>query len=509
MSPPRPSPLRIQQALTALLILFLLAGAVRGLGEGYSYWSDELWSVSASRADWGVMLRDWLLPDTHPPLYQALLKLWIALAGSGESATRSLSVLMAAASLVAMALFSSGRGAGRRLVSVAFLGTSPAFLFYSQETRSYATSLAFSAVMLGAALQLRQRALAALPRRPPPDRTETSLRDLFVLSCLLLSLTHYLSALFVLVVLAAATAEGLILRRRRQALPLLAALLAWPLVHLLGSSFSNKLERLDWIRVTPISGTLSEFLAGTLPLLIPARVGPAGWLLIATALATAVVFAVTAWRCRPPLPAPPGPEAGEVRFLLLVIAAFLGVMVALDPIKPLSQARYFIVVLPALAWLSGDGWELSRRCGRARRGALAAMVAVALLLQWQIGVRELARKRTPLQDYKAMAAFVTRSGVCREGCWGHGWPLETLSPLYFPPDSLRPWPGGPQAAAFPLTRPFLGFHGARDALPKLRAANPAFACWEAPGAWRTAPFLLLPPTSRAQPALAGLRPCPP
>jgi len=47
----------IQLAISALLVLFFLLAASRGLGDNASYWSDELWSVSASRADWGVMLR--------------------------------------------------------------------------------------------------------------------------------------------------------------------------------------------------------------------------------------------------------------------------------------------------------------------------------------------------------------------------------------------------------------------------------------------------------------------
>jgi len=143
--------------LTAVLILCCLGFAGQGLTTAYSYWSDELWSVAASSADWGVLVHDWLIPDVHPPLYQVLLKLWIGFFGGGESATRSLSFLIAALGLVAAALCSSGRGAGRRLFTVAFLGTSPSFLFYAQETRSYALSLTLSTLMLGTALLLRHR----------------------------------------------------------------------------------------------------------------------------------------------------------------------------------------------------------------------------------------------------------------------------------------------------------------------------------------------------------------
>ena len=57
----------LQPVLTGLLILFCLAMAGRGLGNPYSYWSDEIWSVGASSTGWGGLMRDWLIPKTHPP----------------------------------------------------------------------------------------------------------------------------------------------------------------------------------------------------------------------------------------------------------------------------------------------------------------------------------------------------------------------------------------------------------------------------------------------------------
>lgn len=501
---------RFQLAITGGLIFIFLLAAGWGLGDNDSYWSDELWSVSASRAEWGVMLRDWLIPDTHPPLYQSLLKLWIGIGGSGEMATRSLSLLMAALGLLATALFASGRGAGRRLVSVAFLGSSPAFMVYAQESRSYATSLALSAVVLGVALELRQRRLGGSSNILLAGWGDGTLRGLFVLACLLLSLTHYFSLLFVLVVLAVVSAEGLVLARRRQVLPLLLGLLVWPAAHLLSSSFANKLQRLSWIRVEPIHGTITQFLEGTLPLLAPGRAGAAGLLLLSVGLAAALVLGFSgAFRGPSPgVPGPSSPARGEGRFLLLVIGVFLALMLPIDLIKPLSQPRYYIVLLPAVAYLFGHGWELTRRLGHGRRLALASLLAVWLLLQWQLGQRELAEKRAPWQNYKLMASFVERSGLCDGGCWSNGWPLDTLSPLYFRPGQLQQTPDGWPDAGEPLNRPFLGFHRAHKDRPALRAAHPDLACWEAPGAWRNTPFILLPRTSAVQPARHGLRPCP-
>jgi uncharacterized membrane protein len=489
-----------RRLLTAVLILCCLGLAGQGLTTAYSYWSDEIWSVAASSADWGVLFRDWLIPDTHPPLYQVLLKLWIGVLGSGETATRSLSFLIAALGLGAAALCSSGRGSGRRLATVAFLGTSPSFLFFAQETRSYALSLTLSTLMLGMALLLRQRS----------GRREAALRWGFRLTCVLLSMTHYFSLLFVLVVLAVSAAEGLVLRRRRDAVGLGLLLLLPPLGHGLISPIGTKLDRVSWIEVKPITGTLEQFSRGLLTLL-DLRQGQLAHLAL-IALVVAVCCAFGSWRnLRRFLLEPPHrmPLAlGEARYLLLVLGLFLALLLVIDPIKPLSQARYLIVVLPAVAYLVGTGWELSGSLRPFRRRALAILLATVLLLQLRTGQRMLAEKRAPLQDYRAMASFVNSTGLCTGGCWSTGWPPGALMGTYFRPGQLRDIEKHDPPTLQSLDQPLLGFQGQRERIAELRAANPTMACWEAPGAWRSAPFILLPRTSPEKPEHHGLRPCP-
>ncbi|WP_172637153.1 hypothetical protein [Cyanobium gracile] len=490
-----------RRLLTAVLILCCLGFAGQGLTTAYSYWSDEIWSVAASSADWGMLFRDWLLPDTHPPLYQVLLKLWIGVFGGGETATRSLSFLIAALGLGAAALGSSGRGSGRRLATVAFLGTSPSFLFYAQEARSYALSLALSTLMLGTALLLRQRT----------GRHEAALRWGFRLACVLLSLTHYFSLLFVLVVLAVSAADGRVLRRRREAAVLGLLLLLPPLTHGLVSPVGAKFERIDWIEVEPIIGTLMQFSRGLLPLLDLhqgqlAQLGLIG-------LAVGIGCAFGSWRnLRRFLVEPTHqlPQAlGEARYLLLVIGLFLALMLVIDPIRPISQARYTIVVLPAVAYLVGTGWELAAGLGRFRRSSLAVLLVAVLLLQLQIGQRMLADKRAPLENYRGMAAFVNSTGLCEGGCWSTGWRPDALMGTYFRPGQLRDLEERDPADPMPLRQPLLAFHGNREQMKELSGTNPQLACWEAPGAWPAKSFILLPHTSPAQPARHGLRPCPP
>jgi len=110
--------------------------------------------------------------------------------------------------------------------------------------------------------------------------------------------------------------------------------------HALASSIVNKLDRVSWIEVKPIVGTLEQFSRGLLPVLDLRQGQLAPLDLISLAVAVCCAFG-SAGALRRFLMAPSQqlPAAqGEARFLLLVI----------DPIKTLSQARYLIVVLPAV-----------------------------------------------------------------------------------------------------------------------------------------------------------------
>lgn len=382
-----------------------------------------------------------------------------------------------------------------------FLGTSPSFLFYAQEARSYALSLTLSTLMLGTALLLRQRTTGR----------ESPLRWVFRLACVLLSLTHYLSLLFVLVVLAVSAADGQVLRRRWEAAVLGVMLLPPPLGHALASSIGNKLDRVSWIEVKPIVGTLEQFSRGLLPVLDlrQGQLAPLGLISLAVAVCCAFGWAGALRRF---LLAPfqqLQAAQGEARFLLLAIGLSLALMLVIDPIKPLSQAHYLIVVLPAVAYRVGTAWELSGSLGPFRRRALAVLLVSVLLLQLRIGPRLLAEKQAPLENYRAMATFVNGTVLCAGGCWSTGWRADALMGTDFRAGQLRDLEERDPAGIAPQRQPLLAFHGTRTTIRTLGTAHPESASWEAPGAWEARAFILLPRGSAVWPERHGLRPCPP
>ncbi|SNB70642.1 Uncharacterized membrane protein [Thermoflexus hugenholtzii JAD2] len=178
-------------------LLLLLAFGLRlyRLGEP-SLWGDEGLSLYRARASWEELLRGRIVLrglqpietiDNHPPLYFAVLKAWVGLAGDSEFALRFPSVF---ASILLIPL---AWATGRRLrepaaawAGAALTAASPLYLWYAQEARMYTLLALESGLLLFLLL---------------PSRHGTSLglrRQIAALVTLLaMILTHYTAFLLV------------------------------------------------------------------------------------------------------------------------------------------------------------------------------------------------------------------------------------------------------------------------------------------------------------------------
>src|ERR1044072_6017769 len=97
------------------------------------FWIDE--GIAVGIAQHGLTdIPGLLREDGSPPLYYVLLHGWLALAGDGEAAARTLSLLFAAA-LVPASWWAANAIAGRRagVAAVAIAATCPLPSYYAQE----------------------------------------------------------------------------------------------------------------------------------------------------------------------------------------------------------------------------------------------------------------------------------------------------------------------------------------------------------------------------------------
>lgn len=140
----------------ATVLALIAAGAIIrlvALGQ-QSYWVDEIRSVLMAQ---GGPQHTWAYAiwNVHGPLHLVLLKIWMAIFGQGEAATRAMSALFG---IVGLPLFYSvavpligGRAARYGLALLAF---SPFHLWYSQETRNYA--MLFDVALLAVPIYLNE-----------------------------------------------------------------------------------------------------------------------------------------------------------------------------------------------------------------------------------------------------------------------------------------------------------------------------------------------------------------
>jgi mannosyltransferase len=129
-------------AALALLTAASLALRTGGLRSGY--WIDEGIAVGIASHPL-VDIPHALVQDGSPPLYYVLLHVWMGVAGSGEAATRSLSLLFALLA-IPVSWWAGSAAFDRRTGALAAAGAAgaPFLTYYAQETRMYSLVVVLS-----------------------------------------------------------------------------------------------------------------------------------------------------------------------------------------------------------------------------------------------------------------------------------------------------------------------------------------------------------------------------
>jgi hypothetical protein len=150
LSPPETDRIRFSLAVRPALLGLLLALYAFTLSrlDGESLWADEAWSIWAASESWSKLLTH-VASDVHPPLYFALLKGWIGLAGDSVFATRWLSAACGVIGLaVTAALARRLEGGWLAVAALLWLGTHGFLRYYLREVRMYSLLFALAALSL-------------------------------------------------------------------------------------------------------------------------------------------------------------------------------------------------------------------------------------------------------------------------------------------------------------------------------------------------------------------------
>lgn len=159
-------------SLVALFFVVLLYVAARLWRlDATCLWFDELFSVHAARHSWGEMLRFVATDLIHPPLFYALLKIWIAIGGESLAWLRLFPALTAIAAMSPFLLLARELRlrAWETNVALLLLAANGYLIKYAQEVRMYSlllllalTSLWLFAKLLRAETSMKGALLLAL-----------------------------------------------------------------------------------------------------------------------------------------------------------------------------------------------------------------------------------------------------------------------------------------------------------------------------------------------------------
>lgn len=153
--------LRLARPALGLICLLAFVLRLHRLAEPALRW-DEGWSLAHASLSWGELVRIAAL-DWHPPLYTALLKLWISLAGVSTFSLRYFSVLLGVLAVplaysVARVWLQTGgprKGEGLMLLAALYAAVAPLLVYYGQVVRMY--PLATLTVLAAGILILKER----------------------------------------------------------------------------------------------------------------------------------------------------------------------------------------------------------------------------------------------------------------------------------------------------------------------------------------------------------------
>ena len=382
---------RLHQTVSLVLIAAALWVAAHTVWTPWSYWFDELFSVTMSGQSLSGVLSS-LMQDVHPPLYQLLLKGVIQAVGDAEPTLRTLSWLFATAGLAITTLMLRRYGNMAAWFGALLFATNWLYPYYATEVRSYAMMLALSSLTCG--LFLNRRSRAAL-----------------LVCCLLLSLTHYFGLIVAGIILAAECLTALRARRGFLA-PFVTGLLAlvWPICHFKLGQLGQHTGGSFWIKVDSPLDTLAMYAVGY----IPGHADKGIWLIVPAVLMAGAYI----WRQIAPGQAEARQETAwaGLRAFYVVVATLLVVMV-IDQNTPMSTPKNYVVLMPPTVMLLAITAQLAWQ----RSAKLQPVISVVLCLYCAVAVwvshDKIERKTAPFQNWKEASAYIVEHAQGRKICF--------------------------------------------------------------------------------------------
>ena len=139
------------------LIITSFAITLYFISLNYSFWLDELYSVTLAKENINNFFEIILNLDIHPPFFYAILKPYIYLFGDTEIAGRLFSWIVCLLSVVILFNFSKKKYKNNSILLVALISSNVIFMHYSNEVRSSALCLLISSILISSFLKNKNK----------------------------------------------------------------------------------------------------------------------------------------------------------------------------------------------------------------------------------------------------------------------------------------------------------------------------------------------------------------
>lgn len=378
-------------------IIFLISGVFLStykLFTPYSYWFDELFSVNLSGKDLASLYK-LLLSDTHPPLYPLLLKGWMLFFGDSEFSARSLSWLFAVASIYPVWKFSKRYGVVFLVCSLIFFSTNDLFIFFANEARPYATVLFFSSIVVTSYL----------------SDTNQKVSYAFLISCLLLSLSHYFGLILAGIVLLFCLVDNL--KNKSNLIKIISAgalSLLWPIHHALNGTILNRTGGKFWLKINGIVDSFRMAASGFIP-----HLGSLDFYLLIKCVFAAVVAEVLIILYGRHRRVEIRSDAYTIALkVALMWICFLSLVALIDLHTPISLRRYYIVLLPLVTLLLSFSVYFIYKIFPKTKNPLLVIICIFGLLALKESHRDISLKSSAPQDWKNAIKVALKNADGRE-----------------------------------------------------------------------------------------------
>lgn len=392
--------IHIADIIIPLVIFATLFLSIYHINEPYSYWFDELYSVSVGLTSFSDMM-SLAFHDVHPPLYQILLWLWLRIVNDHEFSTRILSFIFAFLSW--FIFISLVRMLPRRagLIASVLFFTSWTIPYYAQECRGYSLLLFLTTLVLYFFLK---------------NDNDTHSRWL-ILSSVLLGLTHFFGVLLAALILCWLGFE----RRNDRKLLIsigiaFVCILAWPIGQFtFGSSVRESLGGNFWITSNGPLDTLHKAV-GLFALTEhhPTYTNWRGFLAAGFGMFI-LLFYIYAVGRKGALFA----TSLDIRIfqkLSFLLGGVLFAVILLDLHTPVSTTRNFIVLLPVTSMVLGIAVSSIAR-GRFSQPVSVVMVLVFGALSLNASYHRMNAKSDSLENWRAAAETITMMARTQDVGW--------------------------------------------------------------------------------------------